>query len=151
MVKFGKLLKGKDRLGDADPEIRRRAIQELNPQKGESLQAELADLAQHDSDIPVRLACVEKLTEPDLLGVLLDQPALTQAAATRIATLMGAGNPCSFAGHPLVLRERLLIAGSDEEVKELIEEITHGISDLEILLDLVLRAKQELREPLLAL
>ncbi len=148
---FGNFLKGKDRLRDENPEVRLEAIQRLEPQKAQSLQAELADLAQNDSDIPVRIACVEKLNEADLLGALLNHDELTEAVAIRLATLIDSGTPSSFGNHPLVLRERLLSANSEEEAKILIAEIAREISDLEILQDLLLRCKQELREPLLAL
>ena len=148
---IGKFLKGKDRLRDANPEIRREAIQGLEPHKAQSLQTELADLALNDSDTPVRLACLEKLNDPDFLGTLLNQDVLTRAVAARMATLISAGSPCGLGNHPLVLQERLLIASSDEEAKTLIDDIAREVSDLEILQDLLLRCKQELREPLLAL
>ncbi|MCZ6852667.1 MAG: DUF349 domain-containing protein, partial [Gammaproteobacteria bacterium] len=148
---IGKFLQGKDRLGDANPEIRRDAVQELALKKAESLQTELADLAQHDPSAPVRLACVEKLTDPNLLGTLLDTDALTQAVSARMAALIAAGNPCSYENHPLILVARLLIADNEETVKTLIDTIALEISDLEILHGLLLRCNQELREPLLAL
>ena len=148
---IGKFLQGKDRLGDANPEIRREAVQGLKSQKAESLQAELKDLALHDPSEAVRLACVEKLTDPNWLGTLLSTDMLTQAVSARMAALIAAGNPCSFENHPLVLVERLLSANSEETLKTLIDTIALEISDLEILQSLLLRCNQELRKPILAL
>ena len=128
---FGNFLKGKDRLTDADPTVRLEAVNRLQPQQAEILQRELTDLFHNDSELSVLLACVEKITQPDLLGALFDDNELARTIAIRIATLIDAGSPCSFDNHPRVLLERLRMANSEEQARTLIGEIEREISRLD--------------------
>ena len=103
MVMIGKFLKEKNLLHDENSVVRRDAIRQLDPEKASELQAELADLAQHDSDTLVRIACVEKLDDPDFLGTLITEDTMTRAVATQIAKLINAGAICDLGNHPGVL------------------------------------------------
>ena len=141
---LSRIFKGRNRLSQPDPTARRQAVEELSAAKAESLQGELLALAGSDEDPGVRKACIARLTNPDSLAVLLDDESWADVAAQRISELLEPNSDSQLARHPLVLKLQLLAMTPADA-----EPVIAAIDDVELLVDLAVRARQELRTALL--
>jgi hypothetical protein len=141
---LSRIFKSKGRFDQPDPGIRRQAVEELSPAKAESLQEDLLALAASDEDPGVRKACIAKLTSTEGVAGLLDDPLSADAAAHRIVELLGADASNLLARHPLVLKLRLLEMTPAEAEPELA-----NVTDTDLLIELGIRARHDLREVIL--
>ncbi len=106
---LSKLFKGRNPLAAARAEKRLDAIAALNPDKAASLRDELAACALGDADLRVRRAALAWIDDSELLESLLDDNAVSDGAADRLAQL-GANME-----HPAVRQARMRVATSVEE------------------------------------
>ena len=108
---FRKLFKRKPRLEAAKAEDRIAALRRLAPDD----QPAIAGLFVEDPDPDVRLAALERLTDPAALASGLEDPVLGEQVATRVLAVVGAdGNP-ALRGHPLVQHTALARAETAED------------------------------------
>lgn len=102
---LSRLFRRKPKLTDADASRRREAVLALDA----SAQTTLLGVARDDPDAAVRVAAIARITSPETLGAMLDEPPpagpgdQVAAIADRLAAL-GSDHP--FAGHPQVLVAR---------------------------------------------
>ncbi|MCZ6709441.1 MAG: DUF349 domain-containing protein, partial [Gammaproteobacteria bacterium] len=141
---LSRILKGKNRFAHPDPGARRQAVEGLSPAKAEALQDELLALASSDKDPHVRMACIARLASADVVARLLNDPVSADAAARRIIELIGTDTGNRLARHPLVAKLRLLQM-TPSQARPALE----AIDDVELLIDLSIHARQELREVIL--
>lgn len=102
---LSRLFRRKPKLTDADAARRREAVLALDA----SEEAAFEGVARDDPDPAVRAAAIARLTAPETLGAMLDEPpppdgrGQVAAIADRLAEL---GSDHAFAGHPEVLVAR---------------------------------------------
>jgi exonuclease SbcC len=139
-----RFFKGRDRLGDPDPQIRREAVRALDAERARDRSAELAALAADDPDRNVRLAAIERLEAVDALVRMLDDDAVGDVAARRIHALCAQqGSP--LPDHPRLRALNLLHANPDERRSRVAD-----IDDPEQLVQLALKDRGPLRAEVLA-
>ena len=141
---LSRILKGKKRFAQPDPSARRQAVEELSAAKAEALQKELLALAGSDPDPQVRTACIAKLVSADAVAGLLDTPGSAESAARRIIELTGEDTGNELVRHPLVAKLRLLQMTPSQAQPAL-----QQIDDVELLIDLSIRAPRDLRDVIL--
>src|SRR6476659_2170630 len=116
-----RFFKGRDRLSDPDPKIRREAIRELDAERARARSTDLAALLADDPDRSVRLATIERLDAIDALTRALDDDGVGDAAARRIHAL------CTRSGAALPEHPRLralgLLQADPEELRSRIADI----------------------------
>ena len=105
---FKRLFSSRDPLASPQAQVRSNAIRSLNAEQAAAMQARLAVCAQDDPDEGVRLAAIARLEDSALLIACLGQPAITAAAATRLAE-----NGASV-DHPAVRQARMRTAANAE-------------------------------------
>ena len=139
-----RLFKGRRGLNDPDPVARRAAVLALDDDGAADLAGELERLLAEDPDDEVRLACLARLRDPELVKALFDDPRLGAAAVRRMVELGGG----SHAGTD---RPKLLAA--ELEALPEVERRTRleAIDDLDALVALAIAARGTLREAVLAL
>jgi exonuclease SbcC len=139
-----RFFRGRDRLSDPDPQIRREAIRELDPERARERSAELAALVADDPDRTVRLAAIERLDAMEALARVLDDDAVGDAAARRLQTL-GARGGVALPDHPRLRALTLLQANPDERRSRIT-----GIGEPEQLVQLALKDRGAIRAEVLA-
>ncbi|MEZ5557210.1 MAG: DUF349 domain-containing protein [Pseudomonadales bacterium] len=137
-----RLFKGRDRLADPDPAVRRDAVLQLDAGDPEQA-ATLARLLQEDADAGVRRACLDRISDPEPLLRLLDDAQWAERAARRLLALLPRDD--ARRRHPLLAELELLEAAPDTAAAGIA-----ALDDPRQLADLALRADQALRERLLA-
>ena len=133
------LFKGRNPLAAARAEKRLGAITALTRDKAANLRDELAVCARGDSDPRVRRAALAWVDDRELLESLLDDAAVTEAAAARLATL------AANIDHPAVRQARMRAATSAAEAAE----AASGITAPEALATLFLCCPEPYRDTLL--
>ena len=134
------LLKSRNPLSAKSAEKRLGAISELTAAGTAKLGAQLAACARADADLRVRLAAIGRIEDQALLVELLDDAAVADAAAERLADL-GAD-----ADHPALLQVRMRRASSPEQAAQL---AAAAAANPEALAELFLCCPETFREALL--
>ena len=122
------LLKGRNPLSAKNAEKRLSAIAELTAASAAKLGPALAVCARGDADLRVRLAAIERIEDQSLLAELLDEAAVADAAAARLADL-GA-----TLDHPALRQAQMRRAPSAQEAARL----ASAVADPEALANLFL-------------
>ena len=139
-----RLFKGRRGLNDPDPVARRAAVLALDDEGAADLAGELERLLAEDPDDEVRLACLARLRDPDVVKALLDDPRLGAAAVRRLVELGGGSD--AGVDRPKLLAAELAALPETERRARL-----EAIDDLDALVALAIAARDELREAVLAL
>ena len=133
------LLKGRNPLSARNAEKRLSAIAELTAASAAKLGPALAVCARGDADLRVRLAAIERIEDQSLLAELLDEAAVADAAAARLAAL-GA-----TLDHPALRQAQMRQAPSAQEAARL----ASAVADPEALAHLFLLCPEPFRDALL--
>ena len=141
---IARLFRTKKRLDADNPEDRRQAIVALGEADAGDAQAKLSELALGDPDPAVRRAALSKLTDPATLRSLLDDGALSNAAATRIIEQLHEGRLQELADHPVVIRARLATQPTAELLQSILSQ-----NDVQLLVDAVLVCPRDQQATLL--
>ncbi len=136
---LSRLFKGKDSLGSDVAEERRGALAALTAAAAATEQGRLAKLAANDPNAAVRRAAIDRLEDESALTVLLDDPAVADAAARRL------GGKDSEVDHPAVRAVRVQGAASPEAALGIARQAA-GPRELA---DLYLRCPEALRPTLM--
>lgn len=139
-----RLFRSKDRLGDADPRNRREAVLALDAGRARAEADRLARMLVDDPDRAVRLAVIERIDAIDVLSRVLDDAAVGDVAARRIAALAKAQ------GRPLPDHPRLQSLGLAQANPQEQQARIAGIDDPEQLIALALKDRGSLRAAVLA-
>lgn len=139
-----RFFKGRDRLNDPDPRVRREAVASLDTAGARARRDDLARLLEDDPDRAVRLAALERLDAIDVLARLLDDTAIGDAVARRIETLARASG-AALPAHPRLATGRLAAAPEAERAAAI-----GAITDPEQLIGMALKDRGSLRTSVLA-
>ncbi|MBX3705262.1 MAG: DUF349 domain-containing protein [Pseudomonadales bacterium] len=139
-----RFFKGRDRLNDPDPRVRREAVASLDTAGARARRGDLARLLEDDSDRAVRLAALERLDAIDVLVRVLDDAAIGDAVARRIEALARASG-AALPAHPRLATGRLAAAPEAERTAAI-----GAITDPEQLIGMALKDRGSLRTSVLA-
>lgn len=139
-----RFFKGRDRLNDPDPRVRREAVASLDTAGARARRDDLARLLEDDPDRAVRLAALERLDAIDVLARMLDDATIGDAVARRIEALARASG-AALPGHPRLATGRLAAAPEAERTAAI-----GAITDPEQLIGMALRDRGSLRKSVLA-
>lgn len=132
--------KRSNRLEHADAATRLAAVKALSAEQAADSQETLATLARDDADTDVRKAAITCLSDGELLGALLDDNAVAEAAVTRVCKLVAQGQAPACAQHEAVIAARIATCTADD-----LESLWPALTTPEQCAELALQLRDEAR------